>query len=405
MSESTSGAGAPGRTADDATWFRNVLGQYPTGVTLITAKGADGDHIGMVVGTFSSVSLSPPLVGFMPDRRSSSWPKIREAGSFCASICTAGQEHVVRAFSRKQEDRFTASSWVTTPSGNLRLEGAAAWVDCAIESVLPAGDHDIVLGKVTDLAIGEVDDLPLLFLRGGYGSFSIPSVQSLDAFLPGHTRAVDAARPEIEALAADLKLECVVLVAVEDSVVLVSDAGWEYGGRPGSPRRIGTAFPLAAPFAPVLVAWSGEAAERRWLSTAARQGNLSVDEDVAKAELQAVRAEGYSFLTGHEAAAEFDRRYDVSDVDLSVILPDNLDRVTNGVSRLADARDVTSLHVPVFGADGRSVLALILNGFTGDESPHRLQECLTQLTAAAARVTEKIGGSAPAGVTSGSSLR
>ncbi len=235
MSESASGTGAPSRTADDPTWFRNVLGQYPTGVALITAKGADGDNIGMVVGTFSSVSLSPPLVGFMPDRNSSSWPKIREAGSFCASICAASQEHVVRAFARKQEDRFTASSWVTTRSGNLRLEGATAWVDCTIDSVLPAGDHDIVLGRVTDLAIGEADDLPLLFLRGGYGSFSIPSIQSLDAFLPRHTRAVDAARPEIEALATDLELECVVLVAVEDSVVLVSDAGSQYSGRPGSP--------------------------------------------------------------------------------------------------------------------------------------------------------------------------
>jgi flavin reductase (DIM6/NTAB) family NADH-FMN oxidoreductase RutF/DNA-binding IclR family transcriptional regulator len=405
MSDSTSAAGAASRTAEDPAWFRYVLGQCPTSVALITAKGVDGDHVGMVVGTFTSVSLSPPLVGFMPDRKSSSWPKIREAGSFCASICTASQEYVVRAFARKQEDRFTTSSWAETNSGNLRLDGAAAWVDCTIDAVLPAGDHDIVLGKVTELAVGETDDLPLLFLRGGYGSFSIPSIQSLDAFLPKHTRAVDAARPEIELLAEDLKLECVVLVAVEDTVVLVSDAGPQYSGRPGSPSRIGVAFPLAAPFIPVLVAWSGETAERRWLATAARHGNLSVDPDIARAELRAVRAQGYSISTGHKAAAEYERRLDESDPDLSLILPVYQDRVRRGVSGLTDARDVTSLHVPVFGADGRSVLSLVLNGFTGDESPHRLQECLTQLMAAAARVTEKIGGSAPAGITSGSSLR
>src|SRR6478736_4805318 len=109
--------------ADDPAWFRYVLGQYPTGVTLITATHPDGSPVGMVVGTFSSVSLDPPLVAFMPDVRSSSWRRIREAGSFCANILTAGQQDVCRAFSRKAADRFTASSWADTPSGSPRLEG------------------------------------------------------------------------------------------------------------------------------------------------------------------------------------------------------------------------------------------------------------------------------------------
>ena len=98
--------------ADDPAWFRYVLGQYPTGVTLITATHPDGSQLGMVVGTFSSVSLDPPLVAFMPDVRSSSWPKIREAGSFCANILTAGQQDVCRAFARKEEHRFSASNVV-----------------------------------------------------------------------------------------------------------------------------------------------------------------------------------------------------------------------------------------------------------------------------------------------------
>src|SRR6478609_846736 len=119
--------------ADDPAWFRYVLGQYPTGVTLITARHPDGTPLGMVVGTFSSVSLDPPMVAFMPDVRSSSWPKIRAAGSFCANILTAGQQDVCRAFARKEEHRFSASKWSDTVSGGLRLDGAAAWVDCTIE--------------------------------------------------------------------------------------------------------------------------------------------------------------------------------------------------------------------------------------------------------------------------------
>src|SRR5690349_2380386 len=209
---------------DNPAWFRYVLGQYPTGVTLITAARND-EPVGMVVGTFSSVSLDPPLVAFMPDVRSSSWPKIREAGSFCANILTAGQQDVCRAFARKEDNRFSASEWSTTDTGSPRLHGAAAWVDCTIDDVIRAGDHDIVLGRVTSLGVGDAEGLPLLFLRGGYGSFSIPSIQSLNNYLPRQVRAVDAARADIEAVAADLNLECLVSVAVEDTVVVVSAAG------------------------------------------------------------------------------------------------------------------------------------------------------------------------------------
>ncbi len=187
-------AACPPKPIDDPAFFRYVLGQYPTGVTLITANQAGGDPVGMVVGTFTSVSLDPPLVAFLPDRKSSSWPKIRDAGAFCANVLTSGQQDVCRAFARKQDDRFTASNWIQTESGSLRLEGAAAWIDCTIDNVLAGGDHDIVLGRVESLGVGDSADLPLLFLRGGYGSFSIPSIQSLDTDLPRHMRAVDTAR-------------------------------------------------------------------------------------------------------------------------------------------------------------------------------------------------------------------
>jgi flavin reductase (DIM6/NTAB) family NADH-FMN oxidoreductase RutF len=138
----------------DRRHFRNVLGQYPTGVTLITATSPDGDPVGMVVGTFTSVSLDPPLIGFLPAQNSSSWPKIHAAGSFTANVLTSSQEDVVRAFTQKEDDRFTRFEWSQTGQGGLRLEGAAAWFDCTIADVSLAGDHYMVLGNVHELSDG-----------------------------------------------------------------------------------------------------------------------------------------------------------------------------------------------------------------------------------------------------------
>ena len=178
-------------------------------------------------------------------------------------------------------------TWSDTVSGSPRLDGAAAWVDCTIEDVHRAGDHDIVIGRVTSLGVGDADGLPLLFLRGGYGSFSIPSIESLNNFLPRQVRAVDAARPDIESLTADLDLECLVSVAVEDTVVVVSAAGVAASPH-GAPSRVGISFQLAAPLAPLHVAWAGPEAERRWLGQT-RSILGSVAEDAALAELATVR--------------------------------------------------------------------------------------------------------------------
>jgi flavin reductase (DIM6/NTAB) family NADH-FMN oxidoreductase RutF len=295
------------RTALDSAWFRYVLGQYPTGVTLVTSQ-VGGDHVGMVVGTFSSVSLNPPLVCFMPDHKSTTWPEIRQAGSFCANVLSASHEEVCRAFARKQGDRFDTAAWVETASGSLRLDRAMAWFDCTLDTVFEVGDHDIAIGRVEQLGVGRGNDLPLLFLRGGYGSFTIPSIQSLDVFLPRLTRAVDAARPEIEALAQELNLKCLVTAATEGNVVVASAAGVERSAS-GGLSRVGVAFPLAAPFAPVHVAWSGPGAEHRWLD-AARPALGAAEEEAARTRLDWVRAHGYGFSTVQQVEMEFEHMFE-----------------------------------------------------------------------------------------------
>lgn len=154
----------------DAADFRHILGHYPTGVSVITAAHDDGSPAaGMVVGTFTSVSLDPPLVAFLPDKKSSSWPQIKETGRFCVNVLGADQEALCRQFSARGGDKFEGVAWRPSPSRNPILEGIVAWVDCTIEQVVESGDHYIVVGRVVDLELEADDSSPLTFHRGRFG--------------------------------------------------------------------------------------------------------------------------------------------------------------------------------------------------------------------------------------------
>ena len=155
----------------DSAKFRQVLGHFPTGVTVITAAG-EGGPVGLAVGSFASVSLDPPLVAFFPDKGSSSWPKIERAGSFCVNILAEDQEEVCRRFASKGDDKFAGLGYHAAGSGSPLLDGVLAWIDCDINAVTEAGDHWCVMGRVRDLAVGH-DGAPLLFYRGGYGRFAV----------------------------------------------------------------------------------------------------------------------------------------------------------------------------------------------------------------------------------------
>jgi flavin reductase (DIM6/NTAB) family NADH-FMN oxidoreductase RutF len=155
----------------DSAKYRQVLGHFPTGVTVITAA-PDGEPVGMAVGSFASVSLDPPLVAFFAGHGSTSWPKIQVAGSFCVNILAEDQEGVCRRFASKDEDKFAGLGWKPAGSGSPLLDGVLAWIDCDIESVIEAGDHVCVMGRVRDLEVAH-DGGPLLFFRGGYGRFAV----------------------------------------------------------------------------------------------------------------------------------------------------------------------------------------------------------------------------------------
>lgn len=157
--------------AIDGATFRRVLGHYPTGVCVITATEPEGRAAGMIVGSFTSVSLDPPLVAFFPDKASTSWPRIERAGRFCVNVLASDQRRLCGTFAAKGGDKFAGVSHRLSANGSPVIDDVVAWIDCALHAVYEAGDHFIVLGQVMALDVARADQ-PLLFFRGQYGDFA-----------------------------------------------------------------------------------------------------------------------------------------------------------------------------------------------------------------------------------------
>lgn len=157
-------------TSIDSRYFRNVLGHYPTGVSIVTSEDEEGTAAGITVGSFTSVSLDPPLVAFLPSRGSSSWPRIQRSGKFGVNVLSEDQHALALKFARPGRDKFEGVAQTRSAQGLPRLHGSAAWIACELYAVYDAGDHEIALGRVIELE-ADPDKKPLLVLRGSYGAF------------------------------------------------------------------------------------------------------------------------------------------------------------------------------------------------------------------------------------------
>lgn len=146
--------------------YRDVLGQYASGVTVVTTMRG-GTPEGMTCQSFTSVSLEPPLVAFLPMKTSRAFAAIRQSRRFCVNFLAAGQAEVSNRFASLAEDKFDGIVWQVTSSGMPLLDGTVGWVDCSVHAVHEAGDHYLVIGKVEDLGSGDAAD-PLLFHQGRY---------------------------------------------------------------------------------------------------------------------------------------------------------------------------------------------------------------------------------------------
>jgi 3-hydroxy-9,10-secoandrosta-1,3,5(10)-triene-9,17-dione monooxygenase reductase component len=147
--------------------FRDVLGRFATGVTVVTSMSG-GEPVGMTCQSFSSVSLSPPLVLFCPAKTSRAWPQMQKSGRFCVNLLAHDQSEVSNMMASKGLDKFASVGWrPSAATGSPILEGILGYVDCTVHAVHQAGDHYIVIGRVQELDTTEAAD-PLLFFRGKY---------------------------------------------------------------------------------------------------------------------------------------------------------------------------------------------------------------------------------------------
>ncbi len=150
--------------------LRNAMGNFCTGVVIATGA-VDGAPAGFAAQSFVSLSLDPPLIALCPGKNSSSWPKLRDSGSFCINILAADQKPVCDAMAQSGGDKFAQIAWRDGVTGSPILEGVVGYVDCDLEAEHDAGDHTIAIGRIRDFAILDENKGPLLFFRGGYGNF------------------------------------------------------------------------------------------------------------------------------------------------------------------------------------------------------------------------------------------
>jgi 3-hydroxy-9,10-secoandrosta-1,3,5(10)-triene-9,17-dione monooxygenase reductase component len=156
----------------DPRTFRHVLGQFCTGITVITSmsgRGADSVPVGFACQSFAALSLDPPLVLFCPTKRSRSWQAIEASGHFCVNMLTEKQKHVSARFGSKEPDKFAGIDWRPSKLGAPIIDGSLAHIECTVASVHEAGDHFVVFGAVQSLSeVPRVKPRPLLFYRGEY---------------------------------------------------------------------------------------------------------------------------------------------------------------------------------------------------------------------------------------------
>ncbi len=152
--------------AFDSKLQRQVFGQFATGVTVVTT-GTGADRTGLTANAVCSLSLNPPLVLVSIDLRSTTRDEIRRNNSFALSILSDQQREASQRFATPGPKDFSGLGWQAAETGAPILEGALAWVDCRLHSVLPGGDHEIFVGEIVAGGVSEGGN-PLLYFAGKY---------------------------------------------------------------------------------------------------------------------------------------------------------------------------------------------------------------------------------------------
>lgn len=152
----------------DSKAFRRALGNFATGVTIMTAQNVQGQKVGVTANSFNSVSLDPPLILWSIDKRSSSYAIFEEATHFAVNILAADQIELSNQFARSKDDKYANIKFDTGVGGAPVLKECSAVFECERHSILDGGDHWIILGRV--VCFQDNGCSPLLYHQGAYSS-------------------------------------------------------------------------------------------------------------------------------------------------------------------------------------------------------------------------------------------
>ncbi len=152
--------------------LRQSLGKFATGVAIVTTRSM-GFNYGFTANSFTSVSLSPPLVLVCIQEESSFVNPLSQSGTFGVSLLDAGQVEISNIFSDTNltaKERFERTSFKCSTKGNPMIINALSWIDCQLEDMRKVGDHHICIGRVTDISVSNNTENPLIFYGGNYRS-------------------------------------------------------------------------------------------------------------------------------------------------------------------------------------------------------------------------------------------
>lgn len=148
------------------TSLREAFGHFPSGVIAIAAE-VDGTLVGLAASTFVPVSLDPPLVSFCVQNTSETWPKLKNQPSLGISVLGEAHDSAARTLAAKTGDRFAGLETVSRESGAVFISGTSVWLESAIDQLVPAGDHTIVILRVSDITV-HADVPPIVFHRSTF---------------------------------------------------------------------------------------------------------------------------------------------------------------------------------------------------------------------------------------------
>jgi flavin reductase (DIM6/NTAB) family NADH-FMN oxidoreductase RutF len=150
--------------------FRQLLGRFATGVSVLTSRTAKGEPIGMTASSVASVSLDPPLVLVSVDKAHDMHQALERETHFVLNVLSSEQEALSRRFAGEEPDRFRGVSYRENERGVAVLEGVVAHIECEKRTTVPGGDHTLFIGLV--VGGNATDKRPLLYYRGGYAGLS-----------------------------------------------------------------------------------------------------------------------------------------------------------------------------------------------------------------------------------------